>query len=107
MPGLRWAGARREKGTLCSWAGEQSLKVREPEDGFSADAAGTIWGTADCLLQDGQQIIAGRGASFYVQAPGATGGASYRALREAGGRAGRSAEHHSCFPALCSIQIRL
>lgn len=40
MPGLRWAGARREKGTLCSWAGE--VKVRELEDGFGGDAAGTI-----------------------------------------------------------------
>ena len=88
MPGLRWAGARREKGTFCARAGEQWLKVREPEDGFGGDAAGTIWETAgtiwetaDPLLQDGQQIIGGGGGpSFYVQAPGTAGGASYRVL---------------------------
>ena len=81
MPGLRWAGARRENGTFCARAGEQWLKVREPEDGFGGDAAGTIWETADPLLQDGQQIIGGGGGpSFYVQAPGTAGGASYRVL---------------------------
>ena len=35
--------------------------MREPEDGFGGDAAGTIWETADRLLQDGQQIIDGGG----------------------------------------------
>ena len=62
--------------------------MREPEDGFGGDAAGTIWETAgtiwetaDPLLQDGQQIIGGGGGpSFYVQAPGTAGGASYRVL---------------------------
>lgn len=59
------------------------------------------------LGPSGQQIIAGRGLPFMFrhQVP-LVELLTVRSVKQEAG-AGRSAEHHSCFPALCSIQIRL